>query len=129
MTHGAGASPADPGADPPAAATPARTGLREVLTRPRMVILLVLGAASGFPNQITESALQAWFKDLHVSNTDIGIFSYVALPYLLKFLWAPLLDRYPLPLLGRRRGWILLMQFMLAATTRATAKAIHEAAR
>ncbi|MCH3737866.1 hypothetical protein LZB95_09655, partial [Campylobacter coli] len=41
--------------------------------------------------------------------------SYVALPYLLKFLWAPFMDRYPLPLLGRRRGWILLTQLLLAA--------------
>jgi PAT family beta-lactamase induction signal transducer AmpG len=81
-----------------------------------MLILVALGAASGFPNQITESALQAWLKDLHVSNTQIGILSYVALPYLLKFLWAPLLDRYPLPLLGRRRGWILVMQALLAAS-------------
>ena len=41
--------------------------------------------------------------------------SYVAMPYLLKFLWAPLVDRYPLPLLGRRRGWILVTQLALAA--------------
>jgi len=81
-----------------------------------MLILVVLGAASGFPNQVTESALQAWLKDLHVSNTDIGMLSYVALPYLLKFLWAPLLDRYPLPFFGRRRGWILATQLLLAAT-------------
>jgi PAT family beta-lactamase induction signal transducer AmpG len=93
---------------------PARPRIREVLTRPRMLAILVLGAASGFPNQITESALQAWLKDAHVSNTQIGILSYVALPYLLKFLWAPLLDRYPLPLLGRRRGWILVLQLALA---------------
>jgi PAT family beta-lactamase induction signal transducer AmpG len=103
--------PGGPAAPPPA---PPRPGIREVLTRPRMLVLVVLGAASGFPNQITESALQAWLKDLHVSNTDIGILSYVSLPYLLKFLWAPLLDRYPLPLLGRRRGWILLTQLLLA---------------
>ena len=80
-----------------------------------MLILVALGAASGFPNQVTESALQAWLKDLHVSNTQIGMLSYVSLPYLLKFLWAPLLDRFPLPLLGRRRGWILVTQLLLAA--------------
>jgi PAT family beta-lactamase induction signal transducer AmpG len=90
--------------------------LRDVIAQPRMLILVVLGAASGFPNQVTESALQAWLKDLKVSNTDIGILSYVALPYLLKFLWAPLLDRFPLPLLGRRRGWMLATQLLLAAT-------------
>jgi MFS transporter, PAT family, beta-lactamase induction signal transducer AmpG len=90
--------------------------LRAVLASPKLLLLMALGAASGFPNQVTESALQAWLKDVHVSNTQIGIVSYVAIPYLLKFLWAPLLDRYPLPLLGRRRGWILAAQGALAAT-------------
>jgi len=81
-----------------------------------MLAILVLGAASGFPNQITESALQAWLKDFGATNTMIGAMSYVALPYLLKVFWAPLIDRYPLPLLGRRRGWMLLMQFALAGS-------------
>ena len=93
----------------------AKPSVREVLTRPRMLILVALGAASGFPNQVTESALQAWLKDLHISNTEIGMLSYVSLPYLLKFLWAPLLDRFPLPVIGRRRGWILVTQLLLAA--------------
>lgn len=79
-----------------------------------MLAILILGAASGFPNQVTESTLQAWLRDSGTSITTIGILSYVALPYLLKFLWAPLLDRYPLPLLGRRRGWLLVMQLALA---------------
>ena len=52
------------------------------------------------------------------TNTTIGIMSYVAIPYLLKLLWAPLVDRYPLPLLGRRRGWMLAMQLALAAAHR-----------
>ena len=90
--------------------------LREVLASPKMLAILFIGAASGFPNQITESALQAWLKDAGVSLTTIGVMSYVALPYLLKFLWAPLIDRYPLPWLGRRRGWILAMQVALALT-------------
>ena len=80
-----------------------------------MLAILVMGAASGFPNQITESALQAWLKDSGATNTTIGILSYVAWPYLLKPLWAPLVDRYPMPFLGRRRGWILTMQLALAA--------------
>jgi MFS transporter, PAT family, beta-lactamase induction signal transducer AmpG len=90
--------------------------LREALASPKMLAILVLAAASGFPNQITESALQAWLKDTGSSNTTIGVMSYVALPYLLKFLWAPLIDRYSLPFLGRRRGWMLAMQLALAAT-------------
>lgn len=80
-----------------------------------MLVIMAMGAASGYPNQLTESALQAWLKDSHVSNTVIGWMSYVSLPYLLKFLWAPFMDRYPLPLLGRRRGWILLTQLLLSA--------------
>jgi PAT family beta-lactamase induction signal transducer AmpG len=79
-----------------------------------MLAILILGAASGFPNQLTESALQAWLKDTGASNVTIGLMSYVALPYLLKFLWAPLIDRFPVPLLGRRRGWMLVTQLALA---------------
>jgi len=88
--------------------------LRDLLASPKMLAILALGAASGFPNQLTESALQAWLKDVGVTNTTIGVMSYVALPYLLKPLWAPIIDRYPLPLLGRRRGWMLAMQLSLA---------------
>jgi PAT family beta-lactamase induction signal transducer AmpG len=98
-----------------AAASGGRPRLREVLASPKMLAILVLGAASGFPNQLTESALQAWLKDLGRSNTTIGLMSYVALPYLLKPLWAPLVDRFPMPFLGRRRGWMLVMQIALAA--------------
>jgi len=99
----------------------AKPRFRDIIASRKMLVLLVLGAASGFPNQITESALQAWMKDLGQSNTSIGLLSYVALPYLLKPLWAPLLDRYPLPLLGRRRGWILVFQLLLAAAIAAFA--------
>jgi PAT family beta-lactamase induction signal transducer AmpG len=104
-----------------ATAVPAKPRLRDVLASPKMLVIMVLGAASGFPNQVTESTLWARLKDYGVSNTTIGIFSYVAIPYLLKPLWAPLLDRYPLPLLGRRRGWILVTQLMIAAAILALA--------
>jgi MFS transporter, PAT family, beta-lactamase induction signal transducer AmpG len=91
------------------------TRLRDLLASRKMLAILALGAASGFPNQLTESALQAWLKDAGLTNTAIGAMTYVALPYLLKPLWAPLIDRYPLPFLGRRRGWMFLMQLGLAA--------------
>ncbi len=94
---------------------------REIFTSPKLLVIMALGAASGFPNQITESALQAWLKDAGSSNTSIGLLTYVAIPYLLKFLWAPLLDRFPLPLLGRRRGWLLVIQLALAASIAALA--------
>jgi PAT family beta-lactamase induction signal transducer AmpG len=90
------------------------TRLADLLASPKMLAILVLGAASGFPNQLTESALQAWLKDAGLTNTAIGAMSYVALPYLLKPLWAPLVDRFPIPILGRRRGWMLMMQLALA---------------
>jgi PAT family beta-lactamase induction signal transducer AmpG len=89
--------------------------LRDVIWTPKMIAILVLGAASGLPNQVTESTLQAWLKDVGISNTTIGVMSYVSLPYLLKPLWAPFVDRYPIALLGRRRGWIFLMQLALVA--------------
>ena len=95
-------------------AAPRKPQFREIFGNRKLLIIMALGAASGFPNQITESALQAWLKDAGRSNTSIGLLSYVAIPYLLKFLWAPLLDRFPLPLLGRRRGWLLVIQLALA---------------
>jgi PAT family beta-lactamase induction signal transducer AmpG len=96
------------------AGEPAKPSLRAVLASPKMLAIMALAAASGFPNQLTESAFQAWLKDSGATNTTIGVMSYVALPYLLKFLWAPFIDRFPLPLLGRRRGWIFVMQIAIA---------------
>ena len=76
--------------------------------------LALLGFASGLPLILTDSTLKAWLKDAHVDLGAIGFFSLVQLPYNLKFLWAPLLDRFELPLLGRRRGWLLLTQGLLS---------------
>jgi PAT family beta-lactamase induction signal transducer AmpG len=98
-------------ADTPAAPKPR---IRDVLRQPRMIAILLLGGASGLPNPLSESTMQAWLTDLGLSNTKIGLLMYVALPYLLKPLWAPLLDRYTVPWLGRRRGWILTFQLLLA---------------
>lgn len=96
-------------------ASPPRPRIRDVLRQPRMLAILLLGGASGLPNPLSEATMQAWLTDLGISNTDIGLLMYVALPYLLKPLWAPLLDRYSLPWLGRRRGWIATFQLLLAA--------------
>ncbi|MDE2272848.1 MAG: MFS transporter [Gammaproteobacteria bacterium] len=81
----------------------------------RVGITLVLGFSSGLPLALSGSTLQAWMATLHVDVETIGIFSLVGLPYSLKFLWAPFMDRYMPPFLGRRRGWILLAQLALAA--------------
>jgi PAT family beta-lactamase induction signal transducer AmpG len=80
----------------------------------KWVCITLLGFSSGLPLALTGATLQAWMKTENVDLTTIGIFSLVALPYTLKFLWSPFLDRYRLPFLGRRRGWILLTQIALA---------------
>lgn len=82
----------------------------------RMLISLLMGFASGLPLLLTGSVLQAWLKDGGVDLKAIGVFALVGLPYTLKFLWSPLFDRYTLPLLGRRRGWLVIIQLALAAS-------------
>jgi PAT family beta-lactamase induction signal transducer AmpG len=74
-----------------------------------------LGFAAGLPLYLTGGTLTAWMEDSGVSIEAIGVFALVAVPYNLKFLWAPVLDRYRVPVLGRRRGWIALFQVLLAA--------------
>jgi len=82
---------------------------------PRMAILLGLGFASGLPLQLTQDALAAWLSAADVDVTTIGLFAMVTLPYSLKFIWAPLMDRYRLPVLSRRRGWLMVTQLLLIA--------------
>lgn len=76
----------------------------------RMAALLGLGFASGLPNVMVADTLRAWLSSVGVNVKAIGLFGLVTFPYVFKFLWAPLLDRYVPPLLGRRRGWLLLAQ-------------------
>ncbi len=105
----------------PAASAAPRPRFREVLREPRMIAVLALGLASGLPYNLTDGTLQAWLKDYGISNTQIGLLTLVGLPYAWKFLWAPFMDRYQLPFLGRRRGWIFLLQLALAAVIAACA--------
>ncbi len=83
----------------------------------RMLTALLMGFSSGLPLLLaTGSVLQAWLKEAGVDLGTIGLFALVGLPYTLKFLWAPLLDRFtPIAVLGRRRGWLLLIQLTLMA--------------
>ena len=83
-----------------------------VLFSPRMLITFAMGFACGLPLLLTISVLQIWMRQAGVNLETIGLMALVGLPYTLKFLWAPLLDRYSLPL-GRRRGWLLLAQITL----------------
>ena len=78
-----------------------------------MLVTLLMGFACGLPLLLTITVLQAWMKEEGVDLTVIGMMSLVGLPYTLKFLWAPVLDRFTLPFLGRRRGWLLIAQVAL----------------
>lgn len=84
-----------------------------VFTNRRVAIITILGFSSGLPLALTGGTLQAWMTVEGVDLKTIGIFALVSLPYTLKFLWSPLMDRFSLPFLGRRRGWILLTQICL----------------
>jgi PAT family beta-lactamase induction signal transducer AmpG len=86
--------------------------LRQLVNR-RLLTAFIMGVASGLPLLITITLMQARAKDAAVSLESIGLMSLVGLPYTLKFVWAPLFDRYALPFLGRRRGWIITTQVLL----------------
>ena len=85
-----------------------------VFGQPKMAALLFLGFSSGLPLFLTSRTLQAWMTVEGVDLATVGKVSLLALPYSLKFLWAPLMDRYVPPFLGRRRGWLVITQVLLA---------------
>jgi len=86
--------------------------IQQIISR-KMMVALVMGFSCGVPLLLTISVLQAWMKKAGVDLTVIGTFSLVGLPYTLKFIWAPLFDRFTLPFLGRRKGWLLVAQVAL----------------
>ncbi len=92
----------------------ARVAVSKLYTSRRVAPLLALGFASGLPLALTGGTLQAWATVEQVSLQQIGFLTLVGTAYTLKFLWAPLVDRYAPPWLGRRRGWMVLMQVLLA---------------
>jgi PAT family beta-lactamase induction signal transducer AmpG len=85
----------------------------EVYRSRRIGMMLILGFSSGLPLALTGGTLQAWMAVVGVDLRTIGVFSLVGLPYTLKFLWSPFMDRYVPPWLGRRRGWMISTQFAL----------------
>lgn len=85
----------------------------------RMLICVFTGFSSGLPLFILLNLLPAWLKTEGLSLTAIGAMTLVQMPYTWKFLWSPLLDRYALPLLGRRRGWMLATQIGLLVSVAA----------
>src|SRR3954469_1613109 len=106
-------APASPAAAP-RVDEPATAGGPRVAAWHRRGAVLVLGFASGLPLALTGQALQAWLTVEGLDLAKIGFLSLLGLPYTFKFLWAPLMARLDLPLLGRRRGWVVLTQAMLA---------------
>ncbi|MBA3686519.1 MAG: MFS transporter [Planctomycetes bacterium] len=80
-----------------------------------MVAMLLLGFASGLPYLLSGDTLKLWLRDVGSDVKTIGAFALVTLPYAIKVLWAPLVDRFVPPLLGRRRGWLLGCQLAIAA--------------
>jgi PAT family beta-lactamase induction signal transducer AmpG len=79
----------------------------------KIIISMIMGFVAGLPLLLTITLLQAWLTDVNVSKSTIGLFALIGLPYSLKFLWAPIFDRYVISPLGRRRGWLLFVQVLL----------------
>jgi PAT family beta-lactamase induction signal transducer AmpG len=88
---------------------------RQLLTR-RMLICVFTGFASGLPLYLLLNLVPAWLRTEQIDLKVIGAFALIQFPYTWKFLWSPFLDRYVVPILGRRRGWMLLTQTALLVT-------------
>src|ERR1700749_2538516 len=102
-----------------AAARPSLTETVAVYLKPRGLVIMFLGFSSGLPLALSGSTLLVWMTEAGVNLGTIGLFALVGTPYTIKFLWAPLIDALHVPLLsrrfGRRRGWLLVLQFVLIA--------------
>src|SRR6204780_4064620 len=94
-------------------------GAPAVYLKRRVLIILFLGFSSGLPLALSGTTLLVWMRESGVNLGTIGLFALVGTPYTIKFLWAPMIDALDVPLLsrrfGRRRGWLLLSQFLLIA--------------
>ena len=83
---------------------------REIIRSRKMLTCLFLGFASGLPLYVLIQLVPAWLRSSDIDLKTIGLFSLISLPYTWKFIWSPLMDRFRIPWLGRRRGWALLTQ-------------------
>ena len=86
------------------------------LANRRMLICVLTGFSSGLPLYLLLNLVPAWLKTEGLSLKAIGAFALIQFPYTWKFIWSPFLDRYALPLLGRRRGWMGATQLLLLGT-------------
>jgi len=102
-----------------AEAPSAKRGVMRTLSEPRLMAMLLLGFSSGLPFFLTANTFGYWLRDSGTSLTAIGFIAWVGFAYSFKFLWSPLVDRLDAPLfgrwLGRRRGWMLTAQLLVAA--------------
>ncbi len=87
--------------------------IKETILNKRMLICIFTGFSSGLPLFFLYQLVPGWLRSEGVSLTEIGLFSLIGIPYVWKFIWSPVLDRYSLPILGRRRSWMLLTQLLL----------------
>ena len=87
--------------------------VRQAIFNRRMLICIFTGFVSGLPLYILISLVPAWLRTEGVGLKEIGFFALIGLPYTWKFIWSPLLDRFELPILGLRRGWLLVTQLAL----------------
>ncbi len=88
----------------------------EVIRNPKLFIILLLGFSSGLPFLLVGGTLKAWLTQSGVDLATVGLFAFVRTPYLWKFLWSPIFDRYQVSKLGRRRSWMIISQIGLMGT-------------
>ncbi len=93
--------------------TSSKPSLKELLLTRRMLICIFTGFSSGLPLYVIYQLIPLWLRDQGVGLAEIGFFALVGVPYTWKFIWSPLMDRFSLPVLGHRRGWMLLTQLLL----------------
>lgn len=93
-----------------------RESLREAVLNRRMLICVFTGFTSGMPLYVLFQLVPGWLRVEGVGLAEIGFFALVQFPYTWKFLWSPFMDRFTLPFLGHRRGWMLVTQVMLLAS-------------
>jgi len=90
-----------------------KLSFKEAIFNRRMLICLFTGFSSGLPLFVLYQLVPGWLRSEGVSLAEIGLFTLIGIPYVWKFVWSPALDRFTLPFLGRRRGWMLLTQVVL----------------
>jgi len=89
------------------------SSFKQAILNKRMLICIFTGFSSGLPLFVLYQLVPGWLRDQGVSLAEIGLFSLIGIPYVWKFIWSPLMDRYSLGKLGRRRSWMLVTQVLL----------------